>query len=120
MKPTLLAKSVVCLGFLGFSVCSYLSKHNTCMALKMQIPKVMEEIKIIQEENEALSYQIECFENPQNLLNIAKSCQFSHLQFPPLENILAIKKDGILPKTPNTLAEKINQPTPPVVIGSRS
>lgn len=58
----------------------------------MRLPKLTKEIQAIQEVNANLQYQIECFENPQHLLNLASSPKYDHLKFPFTEEVLTVKE----------------------------
>jgi len=77
---------------LGFFTYSYLDRQNDCTRLKIQIPQMSQEIADVREKNRAIQYQIECFERPGHLLEIASV--YPHLKFPFMEEIL-ILNEGI-------------------------
>jgi hypothetical protein len=54
----------------------------------MRLPKVAKEIEAIKQTNANLSFQIDCFENPQHLLALASQPAFSHLKFPYAQEIV--------------------------------
>jgi|SRR5689334_19469922 hypothetical protein len=81
-----------CLTIFSLSIYSYLDKQNRCTQLKMHLPKLTKEIQAINEVNANLRYQIECFENPQNLLSLASSQEYAHLKFPFTEEVLTVKE----------------------------
>ena len=83
---------LACLTVFSFSIYSYLDKQNSCTELKMHLPKLTKEIQAINEVNANLQYQIECFENPQNLLSLASSKEYAHLKFPFTEEVLTVKE----------------------------
>ena len=83
---------LACLTVFSFSIYSYLDKQNSCTELKMHLPKLTKEIQAIREVNAHLQYQIECFENPQNLLSLAGSPEYAHLKFPFTEEVLTVKE----------------------------
>jgi hypothetical protein len=83
---------LACLTVFSFSIYSYLDKQNNCTELKMHLPKLTKEIQAIREVNAHLQYQIECFENPQNLLGLAGSPEYAHLKFPFTEEVLTVKE----------------------------
>ncbi len=83
---------LACLTVFSLSIYSYLDKQNSCTELKMHLPKLTKEIKAIREANANLQYQIECFENPQNLLAMACSPDYAHLKFPFTEEVLTVKE----------------------------
>jgi hypothetical protein len=73
---------------LAFCLYTYLTEQNRCTEIKMKLPKVAKEIEAIKQVNSYLSYQIECFENPQNLLALASQPAFSHLKFPYAQEVM--------------------------------
>jgi cell division protein FtsL len=77
-----------------FSICwfSYLEKQNELTELRIYVPKLVKEIKYIQEENTRLKYQIEQFENPERLMKMASETRFSHLKHPLNKEILVLQE----------------------------
>ncbi len=111
----------VCLSVFSFSLYSYLEKQNQCTQLKMRLPKVMKEIQAIQEENAHLQYQIECFEDPRHLLQIATEPAYSHLKFPLAPDILTLKEGLAVNSEVEVKDQATLKPKPktPIVIGAR-
>ncbi len=108
-----------CLAVFSFSIYSYLDKHNTCTELKMRLPKLTKEIEAISEVNANLQYQIECFENPQNLLSLADNPQYAHLKFPFTEEVLTVKEGLALQwDAPEQKTEQAKSKTS-VVVGAK-
>lgn len=58
----------------------------------MKLPKITQEIEAIQRVNAQLAYQIECFENPENLLALASRPDYNHLKFPYAKEIVMVKE----------------------------
>ena len=113
-------KFMICLFFFSFSVYSYLDKQNSCTALSMQLPKMMKEIEAIQEKNANLRFQIECFENPQNLLEKASSPAYAHLKFPFAEEVLTVNEGLALNSSePDTQIVEDTKIKTTVVIGAK-
>ena len=83
----------VCLSALAFCLLSYLEKQNELTELRLVIPKMEKEIKIIQEENQELIYQIQAFESPDHLIEMAMQPEFSHLKHPFQKEVLVLKED---------------------------
>ena len=90
MKNSLLPRLGFCLGVLGLSLYSYFDKQNELTQMKIQIPEVEKEIRLIREENRRLRYQIDQFENPSHLIEMAHRPEFSHLKHPLLREILTV------------------------------
>ncbi len=86
----LLLKLGFCLSVSAFCLYSYLNMQNEVTQLKIRLPEVEKEIRMIQEENRRLSYQIEQFENPANLIELAHRPEYAHLKHPLLKEILTV------------------------------
>lgn len=86
----LLVRLGVCLAAFGFCLYSYLDMQNQVTHLKICLPEVEREIKLIQEENRRLAYQIDQFENPAHLIELAHYPEYAHLRHPLLKEILTV------------------------------
>jgi len=67
------------------------------MELRLKIPTLVKEVKQIREKNTHLQYQIEQFENPIHLMELARKPEHSHMKYPSLNDIIQIDpedKDG--------------------------
>jgi len=87
---SLLLKLGVCLTALGLCLYSYLETQNELTQLKIRLPEVEKEIKIVREENRRLGYEIDQFENPSHLIELAHHPEFSHLKHPLIREILTV------------------------------
>jgi hypothetical protein len=81
----------LCLGLLGFCSFSYLEQQSTLTKLRLYIPRLMKEIKSIQEENVRLSYRIQEFESPKHLLEMAALPAFRHLKYPLSKEVIVLQ-----------------------------
>lgn len=86
----LLVKLGVCLGVFGLCLYSYLDAQNNLTELKIRLPEVEKEIKLIREENRRLAYEIDLMENPNHLIELAHRPEFSHLKHPLIQEILTV------------------------------
>lgn len=86
----LLSRLGVCLGVFGFCLYSYLDLQNQLTKLKIRLPEVEKEIKSIREENRSLAYQVNQFESPSHLIELAHRPEYSHLKHPLLREILTV------------------------------
>lgn len=86
----LLFRLGICLTVFGFCLYSYLDVQNRVTHLKIQIPEMEKEIRLIQEESRRLAYEIDQFENPAHLIELAHHPEFSHLKHPLLKEILTV------------------------------
>lgn len=86
----LLIQMGICVGVFGFCLYSYLDLQNKVTKLKIQLPKLEEEIRLICEENQRLSYEIDHFESPAHLIELASQAEFRHLKHPYLREVLTV------------------------------
>lgn len=88
----------ICLCLLIILLFSYVHKHNSLTKLRLSIPKVKREIRELQEENIALMFELEQFEGPIHLMELARRPEFSHLKNPLVKDVLlCIEGKTILP-----------------------
>ena len=92
MSQGLLFRLLICIFTLGLFLYTSIDKQNEITELKMQIPKLAKEVKVIQEENAQLRYEIDRFENPQHLLGVLRKKEFSHLKQPLVEDVIVIEE----------------------------
>lgn len=90
----------------GFCLYSYIDKQNALTRLRIAIPDLAKEIKMVREENTRMKYEIDLFESPEHLLELAKSCEFSHLKHPLVKEILTVKEGLALELLPTQEEEK--------------
>jgi hypothetical protein len=86
----LLIQLGICLSVFGLFLYSYLDQQNTLTKVKIQLPQTDKEIQLIREESRRLSYQINQFESPAHLIELAHRPEFSHLKHPLLKEILTV------------------------------
>lgn len=87
---SLLVRIGICVSFAGLCTYGNLALQNEEIQLKMRLPEVQKQIQLVQEENRRLRYEIEHFESPANLIEIAHHPEFSHLKHPLLKEILTV------------------------------
>ncbi len=80
----------VCFAVFGFCLYSYLDEQNSIARLKMELPQKEKEIQGLKEELKRLSYQVDRFDNPSHLIELAHRPEFSHLKHPVLKEILTV------------------------------
>ena len=90
MRRGILFKLGFCLMVFGISLYSYFDKQNALTRIKIQLPKIETEIRLIREENRRLRYEIDQFENPSHLIELAHRPEFSHLKHPLLREIVTV------------------------------
>jgi len=106
---------LMCIFAFGCLLYSTLDQQNELTKLSLRFPELMKEVKTIRAENMRLQYQIDQFESPAHLLQLASLPQFSHLKHPLVSDILTCaegpllelpgKEEGLLQRGPRlTLA----------------
>lgn len=100
MSPGMYLRLIACIAAIGACLFIYIDTLNNVTELRLAIPDVAKEVKDIQEENQRLRYEIDNFESPLHLMELARKPEFSHLKHPTKNDIV------ILPDTPGTGTEK--------------
>jgi cell division protein FtsL len=80
----------ICVGVFGALLFVYLEKQNELTHLKIELPKIERLIVELREEKERLRYEIDQFENPTRLIELAHRPEFGHLKYPLLKEILTV------------------------------
>ena len=86
----LLLRLGLCLSVSGIFLYSYLEKQNELTELKILLPQMEKEVNLIREENRRLAYEVDRFENPAHLIEIAHYPEYGHLKHPLLKEILTV------------------------------
>jgi hypothetical protein len=98
------------LGIVSASLFSYLEKQNELTELRIYVPKLVKEIKSIQEDNTRLRYQIQEFEGPEHLMQLAADTKFHHLKYPLAKEVLVLQgsfevESSMIEKNENSLSK---------------
>ncbi len=80
---------LVCVAALGGMLYSYLNTQNALALCRMRLPALAKEVAVINEENTRISYDIERFEDPKNLMRLAKQQAYRHLK-QPLQDLVVL------------------------------
>lgn len=77
-----------------FGIClyAYIDKQNKITKLRMQIPALVTELESIEQENVRLQFQVDQFESPANLLELAKRPEYRHLRHPLQNEVIEIPR----------------------------
>lgn len=81
----------LCILILGLHLYYYVDQQNELMELRLNIPPLSKELRALEEENLRLEYQVEQFESPVHLIELAQKPEFSHLKHPLQKDILVIE-----------------------------
>ena len=91
----------ICVFISGFFLYSYVNKQNGLTELRMAIPKIAKELQAVQEKNTQLKYEIERFENPDHLMELARQPRFSHLMHPLMHDVVMLREGIALQDKPS-------------------
>ncbi len=80
----------LCIGFVAFCLYSYIDTQNAVTRLRLEIPLIAGHIKDLKEKNTQLQYEIDLFESPEHLIQLARTVEFSHLKYPIAKQVLKI------------------------------
>jgi cell division protein FtsL len=89
---SILFQIFLCLTTLTVCLIRFIERKNELTELGFSIPRLKQEIKAIQEENAQLEYQIQAFESPERLMELAMRQEYSHLKHPLDKEILVLKE----------------------------
>ena len=70
----------------------YLDKQNELTKLKIMVPKAERELVLLKEENRRIKYEIEQFESPSHLMELARLPEFAHLRHPLVKDVLKVEE----------------------------
>lgn len=85
-----LLRILICIGVFGFFLYSYIDKQNAITQRRLQIPVIAKEIKDLKEANTRLHYEIDLFESPEHLMELARQSEYSHLKQPMLKEVITM------------------------------
>ena len=72
---------------------AYLEEQNELIKLRMEIPRLGQDLKEITEENQRLEFEIESFENPRHLMELVLQNEYSHLKHPLVSDIVVVEQE---------------------------
>ncbi len=85
-------KVVLCACFIGWTLYAYIDKVNQVTEARIRLPYLQKECKKLQEENRRRAFVIKQFEDPKQLLLLAKQPEFGHLRAPSTAEILIVQQ----------------------------
>lgn len=79
--------SILCLGVFLYL---YINKQNGITELRLEIPQTAKELEALVQENTRLQFEIDRFENPLHLMELARRPEYRHLKHPLLKDIVTL------------------------------
>lgn len=83
-------KLLVCIIAAGMTLYTIVERQNALTGLRVAVPVLSAEVKSILEENVRLEYELDCFENPVHLLELARKPEFGHLKYPSTNEVIIL------------------------------
>ena len=121
MKMGAFAKFFFCIFLFGVSLYSYIDMQNSVTALRIRIPALAQVVKNIEEENVRLQYEIDEFENPLHLIQLARQYKLDHLKHPLVCDVVHLKEGIALQPAPHVQEEvfHVKQPRITLALGAK-
>jgi cell division protein FtsL len=86
----LLARFFVCITFAALILYKSIDNQNDLTELQLAIPSLEKEVQDIREKNLELQYEIERFESPLHLMELARQPEYGHLKYPSINEIVIL------------------------------
>lgn len=93
MKKIFFIQVVVCAFSCGSVLYAYVRQQNDVTKVRIELPRLTREVRWLEEQNSRLRYEIERFENPKHLMELAKRPEFSHLKHPLIGEIFVLQTE---------------------------
>lgn len=87
-----LIRLLMCILFAGLILYKYVDRLNELTELRLSIPAITKELREIEEKNVMLQYEIEKFESPEHLIELAKLPEMGHLRYPSDNEVIKIPR----------------------------
>ncbi len=107
-----------CVLFLGLCLYSFIDLQNDVTEMRIKLPKLTKELKAIEEENGRLRYEIEQFENPEHLMQLARRPEYTHLKHPLLKEVVTAQH-GVALALPAPILENVPSIQPRLTLATK-
>lgn len=88
----MLFKFALCILTTAFSIYLYIDALNEVTQARLAIPQVQKEVQELLEKNNRLQYEIDRFESPLHLMEMARKPEWGHLKMPYFQDVILIEK----------------------------
>ncbi|MBM3192294.1 MAG: hypothetical protein FJZ63_06575 [Chlamydiae bacterium] len=109
MNFRVLLQILCCLTVFTLYLYHMIQKQNKINYLSLQLPKLVKDVKALEEENLRLQFQVNCFESPDHLMWLVRQQEFTHLKMPLLQEVYTLP-EGLALQKEGTGGESIHQP----------
>ena len=104
MRRIFFIQVFICACSCGGALYAYVKQQNDLTKVRIELPKLAREVRQLEEQNSRLRYEIERFENPKHLMELAKRPEFSYLKHPLIGEITVVsvpeEPSEVLSETP--------------------
>lgn len=90
----LFLKIFICLFSIVGMLYVYIDQQNDLIEWRIKVRASAKELRELQEDNIALRYEVDRFESPVHLMELARQPAFSYLKYPHNKDILMLKKES--------------------------
>ena len=111
----ILLRIFLCIFTAGVFLYSFIDSQNKLTRLRLQIPILGKQIRELKEANTQLKYEIELFESPQHLLELARNAEYSHLKQPLLKEIITLPQ-GVALQISSDEKQKVTKSRPKLTL----
>ncbi|MCH9609304.1 MAG: hypothetical protein S4CHLAM45_07760 [Chlamydiales bacterium] len=90
----MIVRLLFCIFVFGFCLYAYVDRQNQITKLRLQIPRQLADLERVEQENMSLQFEIDRFESPTHLLEIAQKPEYRHLKHPAQDEVIVLKKES--------------------------
>ncbi|MCH9610154.1 MAG: hypothetical protein S4CHLAM81_07320 [Chlamydiales bacterium] len=91
MKLGLLIRIFICIAATAAFLYFYIEKQNRITQLRLEIPQLARQVELLRQEIVRVQFEVDQFENPVHLLELARKPEYGHLRQPKVNEIVTIQ-----------------------------
>ena len=82
----------ICIFAFGLLLYTTVDRQNELKKRQRDIPHLRRQVKAIEEDNTHLRFEVDCFESPQNLMELLRRPEYGHLHYPNSDEIITVEQ----------------------------
>jgi cell division protein FtsB len=86
----LFVQLLICVSIAGIALYKHIDKSNELTGLRLAIPALQKKVSELEAENTRLQYEVDRFESPANLFELARKPEFGHLHHSTRSDIIIL------------------------------
>lgn len=91
MKLGFLIRIFICILFAALFLYLHINKQNAITKLRLEIPQLTKEVDQIKQEIVRVQFEVDQFESPMHLMELARRPEYGHLHQPKVNEVIVIK-----------------------------